>query len=224
MAGFAETSGTRRRVECPRCSLCSGGSGSHLAEVRRRRCRLFLAVAVGAPLIFGGLTSVARSSVGAVSDLRVVSAPAAAGPARWRAGLCGCSGPARRSQRRCSTRGVRCYNPGARGPARHARPDPRDAIAIAVSGSADLQAERVPFHTYSASDGLAHDRIRCVLADSRGFLWFCTPDGLSRFDGSRFVNYGPEHGLPHPAVEEIVEAGPGVYWVATPGWTGPAAV
>ena len=91
------------------------------------------------------------------------------------------------------------------------------AIAIAVSGSADLQAERLPFHNYSAADGLAHDRIRCVLADSRGFLWFCTPDGLSRFDGSRFVNYGPEHGLPHPAVEEIVEAGPGVYWVATVG-------
>ena len=91
------------------------------------------------------------------------------------------------------------------------------AIAIAVSGSADLEAERVPFRTYTASDGLAHDRVRCVLADSRGFLWFCTVDGLSRFDGSRFINYGPEHGLPHPAVEEIVEAGPGVYWIATAG-------
>ena len=91
------------------------------------------------------------------------------------------------------------------------------AIAIAVSGSAALEAERVPFRTYTASDGLAHDRVRCVLADSRGFLWFCTVDGLSRFDGRRFINYGPEHGLPHPSVEEIVEAGPGVYWVATPG-------
>jgi putative membrane protein len=91
------------------------------------------------------------------------------------------------------------------------------AIAIAVSGSADLQAERVPIQIYDASNGLAHNRIRCVLADSRGFLWFGTVGGLSRFDGSRFVNYGPEHGLPHPSVEEIIEAGPGVYWVATPG-------
>lgn len=91
------------------------------------------------------------------------------------------------------------------------------AIAIAVPGSADLQVERVSFHTYNAADGLAHDRIRCIRADSRGFLWFCTPDGLSRFDGSRFINYGPEQGLPHPSVEEIVEAGPGLYWIATVG-------
>jgi ligand-binding sensor domain-containing protein len=91
------------------------------------------------------------------------------------------------------------------------------AIAVAVSGSIDLQAERLPLQIYNASNGLAHNRIRSVLADSRGFLWFGTVDGLSRFDGSRFVNYGPEHGLPHPSVEEIVEAGPGVYWVATPG-------
>jgi ligand-binding sensor domain-containing protein len=91
------------------------------------------------------------------------------------------------------------------------------AIAIAVSGSAGLEAERVPIQIYDASKGLAHNRVRCVLADSRGFLWFGTADGLSRFDGSRFVNYGPEQGLPHPSVEEIVEAGPGVYWVATPG-------
>src|SRR6476660_6876563 len=89
------------------------------------------------------------------------------------------------------------------------------ATAIALSDPVHLQAERLPLQIYNASNGLAHDRIRCVMADSRGFLWFCTADGLSRFDGSRFVNYGREHGLPHPEVEEIVEAGPGVYWVGT---------
>ena len=84
-----------------------------------------------------------------------------------------------------------------------------------MSWPADLWAERLPIHTYDTSDGLAHDRIRCIVPDSRGFLWFCTVDGLSRFDGSRFVNYGLEQGLPHPSVEEIVEVGEGVYWVAT---------
>jgi len=89
------------------------------------------------------------------------------------------------------------------------------AIVMAAFSSVILRAERLPFRIYNASQGLAHDRIRCVLADSRGFLWFCTADGLSRFDGARFVNYGVEQGLPHPEVNAIVEAGPGVYWVAT---------
>ena len=91
------------------------------------------------------------------------------------------------------------------------------ALAIVTLGAPGLHAERLPIQTYNTSNGLAHDRIRCIVPDSRGFLWFCTADGLSRFDGSRFVNYGPEQGLPNPSVEEIVEAGPGVYWVATLG-------
>jgi hypothetical protein len=86
------------------------------------------------------------------------------------------------------------------------------ATGIVAFGSPFLQAERLPFQIYNASHGLAHDRIRCLLADSRGFIWVCTADGLSRFDGSRFVNYGREEGLPHPEVSEIVEAGPGVDW------------
>jgi ligand-binding sensor domain-containing protein len=91
------------------------------------------------------------------------------------------------------------------------------ALAVAVLGTADLPAERLPIQTYNTSNGLAHDRIRSIVPDSRGFLWFCTADGLSRFDGRGFVNYGLAQGLPHPSVEEIVEVGPGLYWVATVG-------
>jgi ligand-binding sensor domain-containing protein/signal transduction histidine kinase len=89
------------------------------------------------------------------------------------------------------------------------------ALALIALSPGLLRAEHLPIRTYNASHGLAHDRVRCVLADSRGFLWFCTADGLSRFDGAHFVNYGVEQGLPHPEVNAIVEAGPGVYWVAT---------
>jgi signal transduction histidine kinase/ligand-binding sensor domain-containing protein len=91
------------------------------------------------------------------------------------------------------------------------------ALALAAADCADLQAERLPLQSYNTANGLAHDRVRCVTADSRGFLWFCTPDGLSRFDGSRFVNYGVRQGLPHPSVEDIVEVRPGLYWIATTG-------
>lgn len=44
-------------------------------------------------------------------------------------------------------------------------------------------AERLPIKIYTPADGLAHEQIKRIVRDSRGFLWFCTADGLSRFDG-----------------------------------------
>jgi ligand-binding sensor domain-containing protein len=37
---------------------------------------------------------------------------------------------------------------------------------------------------------LLSNTINKIVADSRGFIWFCTAEGLSRFDGYRFVNFG----------------------------------
>jgi signal transduction histidine kinase/ligand-binding sensor domain-containing protein len=53
-----------------------------------------------------------------------------------------------------------------------------------------------------------------MLHDSRGFLWVCTRDGLSRFDGSRFVTYQVGDGSA-PGVEQFVETRDGIYWIAT---------
>ncbi len=76
-------------------------------------------------------------------------------------------------------------------------------------------AEQLPVKIYTVENGLAHNRIKHIFQDSRGFLWFCTADGLSRFDGSQFVNYQLEDGLLAPSVNDIVEAGDGTYWIAT---------
>lgn len=67
---------------------------------------------------------------------------------------------------------------------------------LVAAGFATVSAERLPVRAYSSSDGLGHDRVLCVVQDSHGLLWFCTADGLSRFDGRRFVNYGEAQGLP----------------------------
>jgi PAS domain S-box-containing protein len=73
----------------------------------------------------------------------------------------------------------------------------------------------LPVKLYSTADGLVSNRVGPVFSDSRGFLWFGTEDGLSRFDGSRFVNFGTEQGLPYPVVTWMLEVRDGIFWVAT---------
>ena len=46
-------------------------------------------------------------------------------------------------------------------------------------------------------------------------MWFSTVEGLSRFDGYRFTNYGLEIGLPRAFVLDILETRRGDYLVAT---------
>jgi ligand-binding sensor domain-containing protein/signal transduction histidine kinase len=80
-----------------------------------------------------------------------------------------------------------------------------------------VKAEQLPLKAYTTADGLPHNVINKIVRDSRGFLWFCTDDGLARFDGYEFTNFGTEQGLPHAVVNDLLEARDGEYWVATNG-------
>lgn len=77
------------------------------------------------------------------------------------------------------------------------------------------KAEHLPLKSYTVADGLPSNVINKIVRDSRGFLWFCTAEGLSLFDGYRFINYGSDEGLPHPNVTDLLETHAGDYWVAT---------
>jgi len=80
--------------------------------------------------------------------------------------------------------------------------------------------ELLPIRTYTTADGLAADSVYGIFADSRGFLWFSTTEGISRFDGNRFITYGMEDGLPHRAVNTIIETRSGDHWIGTRGGLG----
>ena len=45
------------------------------------------------------------------------------------------------------------------------------------------------FQHLSNEDGLIHNRVLSVLKDSKGFMWFGTMKGISRYDGYAFKNY-----------------------------------
>ncbi len=90
-------------------------------------------------------------------------------------------------------------------------------LAIIFFLPLSIQAERLPFKIYTTENGLPQNLANRVVRDSHGFLWFCTEDGLSRFDGQNFVNFDTADGLPHPQINHILEARDGIFWLATNG-------
>ena len=55
---------------------------------------------------------------------------------------------------------------------------------LALNGQLDIR-----FKNLYIEDGLPHSRTNGTLQDSRGWIWFGTAGGLSRFDGLEFKNY-----------------------------------
>ncbi|HLJ47061.1 MAG TPA: two-component regulator propeller domain-containing protein [Bryobacteraceae bacterium] len=89
-------------------------------------------------------------------------------------------------------------------------------VAAAIAGR-PLSAKRLAVRTYTTADGLARDNVLCAFQDSHGFLWFCTAEGLSRFDGYQFKNYYTAQGLPTNTITSFIETRSGSYWVGTTG-------
>ena len=78
-----------------------------------------------------------------------------------------------------------------------------------------VRAEHLPIKTYEVADGLLRDDVTKIRQDSRGFLWFCSADGISRFDGYAFTNFTTDDGLPDRHVNDFLETKKGVIYVAT---------
>ncbi|HEY0461803.1 MAG TPA: two-component regulator propeller domain-containing protein [Pyrinomonadaceae bacterium] len=87
--------------------------------------------------------------------------------------------------------------------------------SIFFTAAVFLHAERLPIKTYTVADGLPRDNVNRIRHDSRGFLWFCTADGISRFDGYSFTNFTTGDGLPDRHVNDFLETKAGIIYVAT---------
>jgi ligand-binding sensor domain-containing protein/signal transduction histidine kinase len=89
------------------------------------------------------------------------------------------------------------------------------ALLLVLLGS--TQAERLPMRLYTSADGLWSGFINYVMRDSHGFIWFCTRDGLSRFDGYRFTNYKISDGPDSQNFSFIFESRHGIFWILLSG-------
>lgn len=74
-----------------------------------------------------------------------------------------------------------------------------------------------PFVHYTPRDGLISNSIRSIYQDSRGRLYFNSINGLSVYDGSRFMNYNTRNGLTNDIVNCVMEMGNDSVWVVLNG-------
>lgn len=93
-------------------------------------------------------------------------------------------------------------------------------IALLFLGqfSANAFTTRLPIRDYSTDKGLINNEVITAFQDSRGYIWFGTYGGLSRFDGKRFKNYDQkDSGLQGSIIRAITEDRNHKVWI---GYTG----
>jgi len=92
-------------------------------------------------------------------------------------------------------------------------------IAVNSSTASDLlNISPIKFQYYTTNEGLPQNTVDCILKDKRGFMWFGTWNGLSKFDGYSFTNFRSESttaGLPNNFIYTLCEDSIGNIWVGT---------
>lgn len=79
-------------------------------------------------------------------------------------------------------------------------------------------AQQYNLKVYGTRDGLVNSIVKAIYMDTKGYLWFGTQGGLSRFDGQTFVNYTEKDGLPGNDVTCVTGDLQGNIWIGTYGF------
>lgn len=67
---------------------------------------------------------------------------------------------------------------------------------------------------YTVDDGLPSNHVYSIIQDEKGFIWFATNNGVSRFDGRHFKSFSAANGLPDNEIVEIQPDISGRIWLS----------
>ncbi|MCP4215707.1 MAG: diguanylate cyclase, partial [bacterium] len=71
------------------------------------------------------------------------------------------------------------------------------------------------FTSYTAPQHLLHNRVRCMMEDSSGYLWVGTYGGLTRLKNNSPKHYTDIDGLPDNKINCIYQDRKGILWIGT---------
>lgn len=77
--------------------------------------------------------------------------------------------------------------------------------------SGGLYAQNFIVEEYDEKQGMPDNYVYTVFQDQRGFVWLGTPNGLSRFDGTRFSTLDTSDGLPDNHVNASLKLSDGTF-------------
>jgi len=75
-------------------------------------------------------------------------------------------------------------------------------------------AQKPVMQHYGTGNGLASNRVYACLQDTKGYMWFATDNGVSRFDGKEFRNFSSNDGLPDNDITDIATDTRGRIWLS----------
>lgn len=84
-------------------------------------------------------------------------------------------------------------------------------------GAGVVYSQQYNIKTFGPKNGLASSVVNHIITDSKGYLWFATQGGISRFDGKHFTNYTIKNGLAGNDVTFMTEDDSGNIWAACYG-------
>ena len=88
-------------------------------------------------------------------------------------------------------------------------------VSIILFGT-ELFSQQYFFRKYSVEEGLPQSSIRCLLQDSRGYIWMGTDGGgVARFDGQKFETFSKTDGVSDNVVRSLFEDSKGNIWFGT---------
>jgi diguanylate cyclase (GGDEF)-like protein len=93
-----------------------------------------------------------------------------------------------------------------------------NAISVLVcllAFSAAIQAQQYIFRSLRQVQGLNNLAVNALTTDRFGFLWVATENGVFRFLGSGFEQYGKEKGIAERDIEDIYADPNGTVWAGT---------
>ena len=90
-------------------------------------------------------------------------------------------------------------------------------LGLSLLWAVSADGQTYHFKQYTANDGLPTNAVYGGIQDQKGFIWFYTEHGVSRFDGQEFRNYTVEDGLPVNDVWYLAEDRQGRIWLNTFG-------